>query len=277
MQAARKKSKIMYEGHHVMFFQDISTELHKKRKRFDVVKQRLRDLKIDYGIIYPAKLRLLHKGKPCVFADPAVRRPSPQQTTAKNRALATTVWYTLRSRGGQISNDRSLPQEVQSTLSFAVHRLRVASPVQFLVQLHTKRTFPTVMEGAPVCNSLSSCSSSSIPAPLHLLSSSPPAPLLLLFLFTSCSFSPPVLLYLLFLFTSCSFSPPVPLHLLFLFTSCPSSSSPPAPLLLLFLLSPPAPLHLLLLFSSCSSSPSTKFPDVSLGEVPLGDQASSQI
>lgn len=51
-------------------FQDISTELHKKRKRFDGVK-RLRDLKMDYGIIYPAKLRLFHEGKPCVFADPA--------------------------------------------------------------------------------------------------------------------------------------------------------------------------------------------------------------
>ncbi len=70
MQAARKKGKIMYENHHVMFFQDISTELHKKRKRFDDVKQHLRDLKIDYGIIYPAKLRLIHQGKPHVFADP---------------------------------------------------------------------------------------------------------------------------------------------------------------------------------------------------------------
>lgn len=71
MQATRKKGRIMYEGHHVMFFQDISTELHKKRKRFDGVKQQLRDLKIDYGIIYPAKLRLLHGGKPRVFTDPA--------------------------------------------------------------------------------------------------------------------------------------------------------------------------------------------------------------
>lgn len=71
MQAARKKGKIMYEDHNVMFFQDISTELHRKRKRFDDVKRRLRDLKIDYGIIYPAKLRLFHEGKPHVFADPA--------------------------------------------------------------------------------------------------------------------------------------------------------------------------------------------------------------
>lgn len=37
----------MYEGNHVMFFQDIYTELHKKRKDFDYVKQRLRDLKTD--------------------------------------------------------------------------------------------------------------------------------------------------------------------------------------------------------------------------------------
>lgn len=71
MQAARKNGKIVYEGHHVMFFQEISTELHKKRKRFDGVKQGLCDLKMDYGIIYPAKLRLFHEGKTCVFADPA--------------------------------------------------------------------------------------------------------------------------------------------------------------------------------------------------------------
>lgn len=50
---------------------DISTELQRKRKRFDDVEQRLRDLKIDYGIIYPAKLKLLRGGKPRVFADPA--------------------------------------------------------------------------------------------------------------------------------------------------------------------------------------------------------------
>lgn len=63
--------KIMYEGHHVMLFQDISTDLHRKRKRFDDVKKTLRDLKIDYGIIYPAKLKLLHGGKFRVFDDPA--------------------------------------------------------------------------------------------------------------------------------------------------------------------------------------------------------------
>lgn len=68
---SQKKGKITYEGHHVMLFQDISTELHRKRKRFDDVKQRLWDLKIDYGIIYPAKLKLLHGGKPRIFADPA--------------------------------------------------------------------------------------------------------------------------------------------------------------------------------------------------------------
>lgn len=62
MQAARKKGKIVYEGHHVMFFQDISTELHKKRKRFDGVKQQLRDLKMDYGIIYPLNSGCSTKG-----------------------------------------------------------------------------------------------------------------------------------------------------------------------------------------------------------------------
>lgn len=33
------------------------------------VKQLLRDPKTDYGIIYPAKLRLFHEKKPRVFAE----------------------------------------------------------------------------------------------------------------------------------------------------------------------------------------------------------------
>ncbi|KAK5859421.1 hypothetical protein PBY51_020976 [Eleginops maclovinus] len=71
MQAARNKGRIMYEDHHVMLFQDLSTDLHKKRRLFDDVKQRLRALKIDYGFIYPAKFRVFHEGKPHLFADPS--------------------------------------------------------------------------------------------------------------------------------------------------------------------------------------------------------------
>lgn len=41
MQAARKRGKIMFEDRHVMLFQDMSTELHKRRKIFDDVKQHL--------------------------------------------------------------------------------------------------------------------------------------------------------------------------------------------------------------------------------------------
>lgn len=75
MQAARNKGKIMFEDQHVMFFQDLSTELRKKRKLFDDVKQRLRALKIDYGFIYPVKFRLFHEGKHCVFANPSSVEP----------------------------------------------------------------------------------------------------------------------------------------------------------------------------------------------------------
>lgn len=68
MQASRKKGRIMFENY-VMFFHDMSTELHRKRKLFDGVKQRLQAMKIDCGLIYPAKFGLIYEGKIRVFAD----------------------------------------------------------------------------------------------------------------------------------------------------------------------------------------------------------------
>lgn len=61
----------MYDEQEVRIFPDLSAELHRQRRCFDGVKQQLRSLNINYGIVYPAKLRLTTDGQTCEFEDAA--------------------------------------------------------------------------------------------------------------------------------------------------------------------------------------------------------------
>lgn len=70
MRAARAKGKVMFEEQEVKFFQDVAKETHIKRKRFDEVKQQLKALNAQYGIIHPARLRVTHAGCSQVFDNP---------------------------------------------------------------------------------------------------------------------------------------------------------------------------------------------------------------
>ena len=60
MKAARLKGDIMVDRSRVMFFPDLSTEVLRQRKLFDGVKQSLRQMRKEYGFMFPAKLRILH-------------------------------------------------------------------------------------------------------------------------------------------------------------------------------------------------------------------------
>lgn len=71
MKAARAKGRVLYKSRPVMFFPDLSTEVHKRRRRFDSVKQRLRAKAIRYGIIYPARLRVSYEERSYIFETPA--------------------------------------------------------------------------------------------------------------------------------------------------------------------------------------------------------------
>ncbi len=53
------------------FFPDLSAELLHQRRHFDCVKQQLRSLNINYGLIYPAKLDLTVDGQSREFEDPS--------------------------------------------------------------------------------------------------------------------------------------------------------------------------------------------------------------
>uniref|UniRef100_A0A3Q3B0V7 L1 transposable element RRM domain-containing protein n=1 Tax=Kryptolebias marmoratus TaxID=37003 RepID=A0A3Q3B0V7_KRYMA len=70
MTAARLKGKVMYNGRHVMFFPDLSAEVVKQRKQYDQVKQQLRNLNINFGLIFPAKMRIFQRGNRFLFHTP---------------------------------------------------------------------------------------------------------------------------------------------------------------------------------------------------------------
>lgn len=71
MRAARAKGKVICGGQEIMFFPDLSAELHRRRRGFDRVKQQLRSMNIRYGIIYPSKLRVSSDGQTREFESPA--------------------------------------------------------------------------------------------------------------------------------------------------------------------------------------------------------------
>lgn len=69
LQTIRAKGKITHDEREVKFFQDIARETHLKRR--NEVKQKLKDMDIRYGIIFPAKLRITHAGRERIFESPA--------------------------------------------------------------------------------------------------------------------------------------------------------------------------------------------------------------
>ncbi|KAK1894439.1 LINE-1 retrotransposable element ORF1 protein [Dissostichus eleginoides] len=69
--AARQMGKILYKDRQVMLFPDISAELHKQRMRFDGVKRRLREMDVQYGIVFPVRLRVTHGGRSYFFDNPS--------------------------------------------------------------------------------------------------------------------------------------------------------------------------------------------------------------
>lgn len=71
MNAARKKKTLQFEENRVMLFPDLSAEIQQQRRMFDGVKTRLHKLDIEFGLQFPAKMRIYHKGKMLTFLTPS--------------------------------------------------------------------------------------------------------------------------------------------------------------------------------------------------------------
>ncbi|KAK5870620.1 hypothetical protein PBY51_003553 [Eleginops maclovinus] len=71
MKAARKKKAVEFEGTRLMFFSDLSAEIQQRKRLFDGVKSRLHSHQIEFGLQFPAKMRIFHNGKTLNFFNPA--------------------------------------------------------------------------------------------------------------------------------------------------------------------------------------------------------------
>lgn len=84
MDAARLK-EVTCDNSRVLFFPDLSPKVQKQRKPFDGVKSRLRDLNMDYGFIFPARLRVWHEDAWHFFNSPAKAEKFVDKLERSNR------------------------------------------------------------------------------------------------------------------------------------------------------------------------------------------------
>lgn len=66
-----KKVKWCTGNKHIMFLPDLSAEVQKQRKLYNGVKRQLWELNIDFGLIFPAKMRIFHQGGQHLLYTPA--------------------------------------------------------------------------------------------------------------------------------------------------------------------------------------------------------------
>lgn len=74
LRLAREKGHLLYNGFRIHFYPDVSAEVAKKRAAFNPIKARLREAGIEFGLLFPARLRVTHNGQKHFF-------DSPQQAT----------------------------------------------------------------------------------------------------------------------------------------------------------------------------------------------------
>lgn len=72
LRLAREKKELFYNGSRIYIFPDYSAELMRRRKAFNPVKQRLRELKLKYSLRFPSTLSVMVNGHEETFSDPKV-------------------------------------------------------------------------------------------------------------------------------------------------------------------------------------------------------------
>uniref|UniRef100_A0A803K4A7 L1 transposable element RRM domain-containing protein n=1 Tax=Xenopus tropicalis TaxID=8364 RepID=A0A803K4A7_XENTR len=70
LREARKKGDLQYAGARISLYPDYSSTVQKKRSSYTGVKRKLRDLGLEYTMLYPAKLKIMDGGKAHFFDRP---------------------------------------------------------------------------------------------------------------------------------------------------------------------------------------------------------------
>lgn len=67
---ARTGPELSSDGNRISIYPDFSAATQKQRASFQPIKKRLRDLNLIYSMLYPAKLRIVEKGRTYFFTSP---------------------------------------------------------------------------------------------------------------------------------------------------------------------------------------------------------------
>lgn len=70
MKAAKEKKDVLYKNKRVRLYNDLATEVHRQRKKYDNVRQQLRSLGLRHGIMPPAKLVVTYREQTHTFNMP---------------------------------------------------------------------------------------------------------------------------------------------------------------------------------------------------------------
>ena len=68
MRKARELGSVHYENHKIMLFPDYTPQVQKARKTYEAVKIKLRAMGLQYMLMFPAKLKVIHEGKTHFFS-----------------------------------------------------------------------------------------------------------------------------------------------------------------------------------------------------------------
>lgn len=66
----RRSKELLYKGNKVLIYPDYTAEVMRQRREFNPVMATLRGLKVEFHLLFPAKLRILHQGNTEFFSKP---------------------------------------------------------------------------------------------------------------------------------------------------------------------------------------------------------------
>lgn len=70
LKQARTKDQLLYQNSRIMIFPDYTRLVQQRRQSFTAAKARLRDLRITYALLFPARLRVVYRSKTMFFDTP---------------------------------------------------------------------------------------------------------------------------------------------------------------------------------------------------------------
>lgn len=88
LRLAREKGEL---GAGIHMFPDFSAGLVKKGRQFDAIKKSLRSTDMKYSLLYPAKLRVMVKGKPKAFISPVEAESFFKRLSSPSSSLSPSL------------------------------------------------------------------------------------------------------------------------------------------------------------------------------------------